>query len=255
MLKDKNGKDVSLKDVLGYLVGTDDMDMAKSVIDFSVYTINEDKTVGATQYYLVATEAIVTNVSFMGPFVMLELDFRNIGTAILKQVIEEINKFHTNLNYDNLILISTITSLDRNATHTMSLVNPIVCIRGYSEKGEGTTILQLIYSADNVGFSTYEIDYGKIDADIDRENQELESINMPSEELEAAPVELDENDEEMSEMFSPEFGFRTPESKLKDVKNSIRVSGSSTAKIQGKEANRIGDAGYDDNKIKNINDK
>ena len=153
MLKDKNGKDVSLKEVLGHLIGTDDMDMAKSVIDFSIYAINEDKTVGDPQYYLIATEAIVTQISFMGPFVMLELDFRNIGVEILKQVMEEVNRFHTDINYDNLILLSSITSLDKDATHLMSLVNPLVCVRGYSEEGEGTTILQLIYSADNVGLA------------------------------------------------------------------------------------------------------
>ena len=228
MLKDKNGKDVSLKEVLDYLIGTDDTDVAKSVIDFSIYTINEDKTVGDPQYYLIATEAIVTQISFMGPFVMLELDFRNIGVEILKQVMEEINRFHTDINYDNLIFISSITSLDKNATHLMSLVNPLVCVRGYSEEGEGTTILQLIYSADNVGFSTYEIDIDEIDADIKREIKELESINVTPEEVAVAQSDIDENNEEMSEMFMPDFGFRTQEPKSRSTKrdksNRIKIT-------------------------------
>ena len=213
MLKDKNGKDVSLKEVLGHLIGTDDMDMAKSVIDFSIYAINEDKTVGDPQYY------------FMGPFVMLELDFRNIGVEILKQVMEEVNRFHTDINYDNLILLSSITSLDKDATHLMSLVNPLVCVRGYSEEGEGTTILQLIYSADNVGFSTYEINLDEIDADIEREIKELETINVTQEEIAAAQFDIDENNEEMSEMFMPNFGLKTPETKpQKQKSNKIKIT-------------------------------
>lgn len=35
MITDKNGKEVKLNDILDFLVGTDDDDMAKSVIDFA----------------------------------------------------------------------------------------------------------------------------------------------------------------------------------------------------------------------------
>ena len=198
MLKDKNGKEVSLKDTIDYLTGTDDLDMAKSVIDFSVYPVKEDKTVGEPQYYLAAAEAIVTQISFMGPF-------RNVGVAILQQVMEVVNKFHSDINYDNLLLVSTITSLDKNATHLMSLVNPLVCVRGYSDTAEGTTILQMIYSADNVGFSTYDIDFDKMDADIEREYQELNAVEVTEEEVSAAQDTLYENNEEMKDMFTPEF--------------------------------------------------
>ena len=155
----------------------------------------------------------------------LELDFRNIGVEILKQVMEEVNRFHTDINYDNLILLSSITSLDKDATHLMSLVNPLVCVRGYSEEGEGTTILQLIYSADNVGFSTYEINLDEIDADIEREIKELETINVTQEEIAAAQFDIDENNEEMSEMFMPNFGLKTPETKpQKQKSNKIKIT-------------------------------
>ena len=175
MITDKDGKEMSLSEVLSFLVGTDDMDMAKSVIDFAVYTINEDKTVGDPQYYLVANEAIVTNISFMGPFTMLEIDFRNIGSEILNQVMNVINKFHTDINYDNLLMLSTITSLDKDATHIMSLANPLTCVRGFSSEGKSSTLVQMIFATDNVGFTVSDIDYTKIDADIEREIQELEA--------------------------------------------------------------------------------
>ena len=58
---------------------------------------------------------------FMGPFVMMELDFRNVGIQILQQVMKVIHEFHTDINSDNLLLLSTITSLDEEATHIMSL--------------------------------------------------------------------------------------------------------------------------------------
>ena len=250
MLKDKNGKEVSLKDTIDYLTGTDDLDMAKSVIDFSVYPVKEDKTVGEPQYYLAAAEAIVTQISFMGPFVMIEVDFRNVVVAILQQVMEVVNKFHSDINYDNLLLVSTITSLDKNATHLMSLVNPLVCVRGYSDTAEGTTILQMIYSADNVGFSTYDIDFDKMDADIDREYQELNAVEVTEEEVSAAQDTLDENNEEMKDMFTPEFGFRTPESKKKDMEENIKVSGKRAVKVHSRGNDGVLDS--DNAKIKNV---
>lgn len=250
MLKDKNGKEVSLKDTIDYLTGTDDLDMAKSVIDFSVYPVKEDKTVGEPQYYLAAAEAIVTQISFMGPFVMIEVDFRNVGVTILQQVMEVVNKFHSDINYDNLLLVSTITSLDKNATHLMSLVNPLVCVRGYSDTAEGTTILQMIYSADNVGFSTYDIDFDKMDADIEREYQELNAVEVTEEEVSAAQDTLDENNEEMKDMFTPEFGFRTPESKKKDMEENIKVSGKRAVKVHSRGNDGVLDS--DNAKIKNV---
>lgn len=250
MLKDKNGKEVSLKDTIDYLTGTDDLDMAKSVIDFSVYPVKEDKMVGEPQYYLAAAEAIVTQISFMGPFVMIEVDFRNVGVAILQQVMEVVNKFHSDINYDNLLLVSTITSLDKNATHLMSLVNPLVCVRGYSDTAEGTTILQMIYSADNVGFSTYDIDFDKMDADIEREYQELNAVEVTEEEVSAAQDTLDGNNEEMKDMFTPEFGFRTPESKKKDMEENIKVSGKRAVKVHSRGNDGVLDS--DNTKIKNV---
>ena len=207
MITDKDGKEMSLAEVLSYLVGTDETDMAKSVIDFAVYTINEDKTVGDPQYYLVASEAIITNISFMGPFTMLEIDFRNVGIEILNQVMNVINKFHTDINHDSLLLLSTITSLENDATHIMSLANPLVCVRGFSEEGKSSTLVQMIFATDNVGFTVSDIDYAKIDADVEREIQELEATAVTKEAEEAAQEIYDENNEEMKDVFTPEFGL------------------------------------------------
>lgn len=231
MITDKNGKKIELKDILKYLVGTDELDEAKSVIDFSLYKIKEDKTLDDPTFYLVASETIVTQISFMGPFVMMELDFRNVGIQILQQVMNVVHEFHTDINSDNLLLLSTITSLDEEATHIMSLANPLTCIRGYSDKGEGTTLLQMIYSVDNVGFSTHDIDYSKIDADVDREIAELEAMEVTEEEVAAAQEIYDNNNEAMKEMFTPEFGLRTPESKMKERTKDVRVSGEKAVKI------------------------
>lgn len=253
MIKDKEGKEVTLKEILGHLTGTDDTDMAKSVIDFALYPITEDKDIGDMQYYLIASEAIVTQISFMGPFTMLEVDFRNIGVNLLNQVMNVINKFHNDINYDNLIMLSTITSLDQDATHMMSLANPIICVRGYSMKGEGSTLLQMIYSTENIGFHTYEIDYKKIDADIEREMRELESTEVTTEAVQAAQEIVDENNEIMNQMFKPEFGLRTPESKKRQNEDNVRVTyGKEAAKIYARNSSRIGDA--DKSKVQDIHD-
>ena len=132
----------------------------------------------------------------------------------------------------------------------MSLFNPLVCVRGYSDTAEGTTILQMIYSADNVGFSTYDIDFDQIDADIEREYQELNTVDVTEEEVAAAQDILDENNEEMKDMFTPEFGFRTPESKKKDMDESVKVSGKRAVKVHSRGSDGVLDS--NDEKIKNV---
>lgn len=243
MIKDKEGNKVALQDILGHLIGTDADDMAKSVIDFSLYPVNEDKTVGDPQYYLVAAEVIVTQISFMGPFTMLELDFRNIGNSILQQVMGVINKFHSDINADNVIMVSTITSLEKESKHIMSLANPLICVRGYSDKGEGTTILQLVYATDNIGFSAYEIDFAKIEADIERERKEFESMQVTKEAISAAQEVIDDStvsNDAMKDMFRPDFEITTPEIRMKQNNHDIRQSfGSDSNNTDSRNASRI----------------
>ena len=59
MITDKQGKVVSLEDILNNLTGTDDADDAKSVMDFALYPIDEKQELGDPQYYLIASEASV----------------------------------------------------------------------------------------------------------------------------------------------------------------------------------------------------
>lgn len=256
MIKDKEGNKVALKDILGHLIGTDADDMAKSVIDFSLYPVNEDKTIGDPQYYLVAAEAIVTQISFMGPFTMLELDFRNIGNDILQQVMGVINKFHSDINTDNIIMVSTITSLEKESKHIMSLANPLICVRGYSDKGEGTTILQLVYATDNIGFSAYEIDFAKIEADIERERREFESMQVTKEAISAAQEVIDEStdsNDAMQDMFRPDFGITTPEMRRQQNNHGIRQSfGSESDNTDSRNASRIKNS--DNSKITEIHE-
>ena len=232
MITDKNGKEVKLNDILDFLVGTDDDDMAKSVIDFGLYPINEDKTIGAPYKYLVAVEAIVTYVSFMGPFTMLELDFRNADVLLINQVMKIVEQFHSDINGENLLMLSSITSLDRNASHILSLMNPLVCVRGYSESGKGSTLLQMIYATENVGFSPFEVDFAKVEADIEREMNELVAAQVTAESMEAADEEIDDsNNEMMKEMFTPDFGLRTESAKIEARKNA-RIGNAEKSKLK-----------------------
>lgn len=234
-------------EILSHLTGTDDFDVAKSVIDFAVYPIKEDRTLGDPEYYLVAAEAIVTQISFLGLFTMIELDFRNLGISTLEQVLNVVNKFHKDVNSRNLLMLSTITSLDRDATHVMSLANPLICVRGYSED-EGTTLLQIVYSTDNIGFSEYELDFSKIDADLERELYELEALEVTNEAIAAAQeiISDEEKDDMMSAMFKPEFGLRTPESKLKKNTDDVKVVGQESVKVGSGNNQKI--SNYEDSK-------
>lgn len=234
-------KEFKLDEILSHLTGTDDLDMAKSIIDFAVYPVKEDKTLDAPEYYLIASEAVVTQISFVGMFAMLEIDFRNAGIEELHHVMNVINRFHTGINSRNLLMLSTITSLDKDASHIMSLANPLLCVRGYSE-GNGSTILQIVYSVENIGFSEYQIDFNKIDADLDREAYELEALEVTNEAIAAAQDILgeDEKDEIMKSMFKPEFGLRTPDDKRKNNNDGVRVSGEKAVQVkadkQGKDS-------------------
>ena len=242
MLKDKNGEDVTLQEALNRLQGTDANDMAASVIDFALYPVKEEgEDLGNPEFYLVGTEVIVTRISFIGPFVSLELDFRNAGTGLLQQVMHVVNQFHSEINSDDVVMLSTITPLSLESGHTLTLADPLICVRGYSDTGSATTILQLIYSADNAAFSLYEIDLDALNADVDREIQEMESYRISNEAMAAAEEAMaeDENNEAMKSMFHPNFGFRTPEGKKKE--SSSRIAGSKdVVKVSTKNSGRIG---------------
>ena len=234
-LEDKNGKEIELSTILNYLTGTNENDESNSVIDFSLYKIDDKRSITDSAFYLVASDAIVTQISFIGPFVMLEVDFRNIGIPILQQVMNAINKFHKDINTDNVLMMSTITPMNRDATHLMTLANPLMCIRGYSEEGSGSTILQLVYSVDNIGFIINDIDYDKIDMEVDHEIRELESYEISNEAVTAAEETLEDNvNNEMKEMFHPEFGLRISEHH-NDKK--IRISGQAS-KIEKENSNQ-----------------
>ena len=108
----------------------------------------------------------------------------------------------------------------------------------------------MIYSVDNVGFSTHDIDYSKIDADVDREIAELEAMEVTEEEVAAAQEIYDNNNETMKEMFTPEFGLRTPESKMKERTKDVRVSGEKAVKIHSSSVDNAD--GSDNVRITNI---
>lgn len=229
MITDKNGKEVSLKSILDTLVGTNDLDQPKAVIDFSIYPITEEKTLGNPTYSLVAANAIITQISFMGAFTLVEVDFRHVGIQLLQQVVAVVSLFHKDINFKNVIMISTVTSLSHEASHIMSLTNPLVCIRGYSEEGQGSTLLQLIYPTENIGFSVSEINYEEIDAALDREVMELESADVSAEILSAAQNE--DGESEMQQIFKPDFipDFSEAESEKQE---SVRISGHSKNDIK-----------------------
>ena len=230
MIKDKNGKEVTIKNILQYLVGTDDSNDAISIIDFGLYNINEDKKIDKPSYYMVAVNAIITQISFLGPFTMVEVDFRNTGLQLLKETLLTINRFHNSVNSEDVMMLSTITSLDKNATHILSLANPLKAVRGYSEEGHESSILQMIYASENVGFSVSNIDYEKIQSEIDREVMEIESAMVSKEAVSAAQETIDEIEEsDMQKMFKPnfghDFGITSTEERRQLSKSDVRVTG------------------------------
>lgn len=237
MITDKNGENVSLQGILDYLVGTDRLDQAKSVMDFTLYPVKDDKTFGDPIYHLVASQAIVTQVSFMGPFTMVEVDFRDIGIQLLQQAVAVIGRYHREINNNPVAMVSTVTSLDQNATHILVLTNPLSCVRGFSEEGQGSTLMQLIYSTDNVGFTICNVNYSEIEAEIDREITELESANVTDEVI-AAAGEDEDKESEMQQIFKPDFA---PDFSEDDEmkKETVRVSGTHSIKVGRGETEKI----------------
>lgn len=225
IFKNKNGEELSLEQLLNMFKGRDRDGDAASVIDFGVYDVQEDKQIGESHFYMVATEAVVEKISFLGPFTMVELDFKDPGMAMLRQVLKVISEFHDYAEPKERIMLSTIASLDPECCYTLSLANPISCVRGFSDETTAATIIQLIYATDNVVFAESEVDIDMISAEIEREQAEILRQAMTDARIQE---EQDIIDEIMGgvedEMFTPDFSVRSTEEKFtKD--SDVRISG------------------------------
>lgn len=243
MFKNKNGEKITLGQVLGMLKGRDEDGDAASVMDFGIYDVLSDKNIGDAHFYMVATEAVIEKISFVGPFTMVELDFKDAGLDVLRHVMRAVADFHNYSEEPERILLSTVVSLNPDATYSISFANPLICVRGFKEETEAATTLQLVYATDNVVFAECEVDMDTIQAEIDRETAEMARrfVNDEAVEEEAEVLEVIE---EMSygnegEMFVPDFAVRTSGEKFRDVAvNNTRVSGQQKANVKVSDTNK-----------------
>lgn len=173
----------------------------------------------------------------------VESEFANAGSCIdINSVEPDISNVYTTEPGEYEV---------KYATHIMSLANPLTCVRGFSSEGKSSTLVQMIFATDNVGFTVSDIDYTKIDADIEREIQELEATSVTKEAEEAAQEIYDENNEEMKNVFTPEFGFRTDADRRERQVSGVRTSfGNETDKVESRKATKIGSA--NDARIKGV---
>lgn len=242
----KENEKIDISTTVESLTGETQAGDPKSIMDFALYEPTEEN-IGNPEYYVVTAGAYVSTISFIGTLVMVELDFGDIGTAILNQLIETIDKFHKEINTRNLLMLSTITPFNPECKYIMVLANPLISLRGYSMDSKDNTILQLVYDIDSVGFNETEIDYKQIKADVDREIHELDTSDISEEALRAAQEAFDDDKNE-DDVFKPEFGILSSEERLHEIagditrpnkEKDVKVSGQKTTKIDESKTERI----------------
>ena len=243
IFKNKKGEDITLGQVLGMLKGRDKDGDAASVMDFGVYDVLGDKNVGDAHFYMVATEAVIEKISFVGPFTMVEIDFKDAGLDVLRHVMRVVSDFHNYTEEPERILLSTVVSLNPDATYSISFANPLICVRGFKEETESATTLQLVYATDNVVFAECEVDLDTIQAEIDRETAEMarEFVNNDEVEEEKEILKIIEgmSYSNEGEMFVPDFAVQTSSEKFRNAaENDTRISGRKKVDVKVSDANK-----------------
>lgn len=237
----------NIENITQMFVGTDDDDYPVGVMDFGVYELTENGDIGKQEYYIAATDTIISRIQFYGPLTTIELDFRDSGVGLLRQIAKKIDEVQAEKR--NLIILSQIASILPESEYVMSLLNPVSCVRGCTAEGQPSPILQLIYNTADIQFHKVEYDIATLQAEANREASEMFRQDISDEDIEEAQAIIDEQedekaaDEEMSEAFSPTFGMdmdkvRSTSEKFSGGKSGAKITGNADKAIKVSGSNR-----------------
>lgn len=178
-------REISIEELVDALSGEDKDGDPKSVVECSLYNVElaEDgtlKKIDEVTSFTAAPGIIVNNISFTGPFVMVELDFQHEQNIWLRRIIEILDEFHSHPDKGNMLITMTISNIQCEVDYYLSLSNPAAYLKGLS-KDNRPVIVQLLFATDFVNVAEYDVDLEEIKAEALREIEGDEKAEIEDE--------------------------------------------------------------------------
>lgn len=178
-------REISIEELVDALSGEDKDGDPKSVVECSLYNVElaEDGTlekIDEVTSFTAVPGIIVNNISFTGPFVMVELDFQHEQNIWLRRIIEILDEFHSHPDKGNMIFTMTISNIQCEIDYYLSLSNPAAYLKGLS-KDNRPVIVQLLFATDFVNVAEYDVDLEEIKAEALREIEGDEKAEIEDE--------------------------------------------------------------------------
>lgn len=178
-------REISIEELVNALSGEDKDGDPKSVVECSLYNVElaEDGTlekIDEVTSFTAAPGIIVNNISFTGPFVMVELDFQHEQNIWLRRIIEILDEFHSHPDKGNMLFTMTISNIQCEVDYYLSLSNPAAYLKGLS-KDNRPVIVQLLFATDFVNVAEYDVDLEEIKAEALREIEGDEKAEIEDE--------------------------------------------------------------------------
>lgn len=198
-------REISIEELVDALSGEDKDGDPKSVVECSLYNVElaEDGTlekIDEVTSFTAAPGIIVNNISFTGPFVMVELDFQHEQNIWLRRIIEILDEFHSHPDKGNMLFTMTISNIQCEVDYYLSLSNPAAYLKGLS-KDNRPVIVQLLFATDFVNVAEYDVDLEEIKAEALREIEGDEKAEIEDEAMNENVMSLINEGTPMDENF------------------------------------------------------
>ena len=198
-------REISIEELVDALSGEDKDGDPKSVVECSLYNVElaKDGTlekIDEVTSFTAAPGIIVNNISFTGPFVMIELDFQHEQNIWLRRIMEVLDKFHSHPDKGNMLFTMTIANVQCEVDYYLSLSNPVAYLKGLS-KDNRPVIVQLLFATDFVNVAAYDVDFEEIKAEALREIEGDEKDEIENEAMNENVMSLINEGTPMDENF------------------------------------------------------
>ena len=198
-------REISIEELVDALSGEDKDGDPKSVVECSLYNVElaEDGTlekIDEVTSFTAAPGIFVDNISFTGPFVMVQLDFQYEQNIWLRRIIEILDEFHFHPDKGNMSFTMTIANIQCEVDYYLSLSNPVAYLKGLS-KDNRPVIVQLLFATDFVNVAAYDIDFEEIKAEALREIEGDEKDEIENEAMNENVMALINEGTPMDENF------------------------------------------------------
>lgn len=198
-------REISIEELVDALSGEDKDGDPKSVVECSIYNVDlaEDGTlekIDEVTSFTAAPGIFVNNISFTGPFVMIELNFQHEQNIWLRRIMEVLDKFHSLPDKGNMLFTMTIANVQCEVDYYLSLSNPVAYLKGLS-KDNRPVIVQLLFATDFVNVAAYDVDIEEIKAEALREIEGDEKDEIENEAMNENVMSLINEGTPMDENF------------------------------------------------------